>query len=367
MSQRIDKALEQACRVFPFLPYVLKRVDITAKAVGKSYMRWTKDGMIIINIDPKIADTPEKFEFILLHEVGHIIYAAHLFSDDYRWKESHKLVNIAMDMIINETIIDFDSNYQAVNDSLNGFSFKLAKDKLDLDLNLNMTWIEIYDALKPHVKFINIATLIDEHSDNQEEKDSTDEAKEIIDNLLEKPEVADRVKGLNLKDLAFKKAEKLKHEKFKMELSKFLGTLISFDKKNSIMRPNRRCKEAIKGFKKDKKVNALVAVDVSGSITTYMKELQASFSVVLNYCDSVDVMPFNDKLGNLHKNITRMPEFTPGGGTNFHILADLPSKYDVMIVVSDLECDPPTFKENNVIYLSNNTPDWVKGRKHVLL
>ena len=109
MSTRLDKALEKACHVFKYLPYVLKRVDITDAAGKKSWMRWTPDGLISINIDPNQGDTDDKFELLLLHEVGHIIYSAHLFQDDPRWLENPRLVNVAQDLIINETIMDFDA------------------------------------------------------------------------------------------------------------------------------------------------------------------------------------------------------------------------------------------------------------------
>lgn len=361
MSQ-IEKALEQACRIFPYLPYVLRRVDIEARSGAKSFMKWTKDGTISINIDPMQADTPEKFEFVLLHEVGHIIYVAHLFKDDQRWEESRDLVNIAMDLIINETIIDFDSTYRNTVKDMGVWSFEVVKQRYGIDLNLRMTWVEIYDALKPHVKFNNVANLVDAHTD-----EDGDTPKEIVDSLLDNPGIAASVKGLNLPDITFKKTQKLKHDKFKMELSKFIGSLVAYDKKATVMRPNRRSQDAVKGSRKDKKVNALIAVDVSGSITSYLKELQTSFSVVFNYCDSVDVLPFNHEVGSVIKSVTRMPEFTPGGGTNFQILHPFPSNYDVMIVISDMECDPPTFKDDNVIYISNNTPEWVKDKRYVLL
>lgn len=360
---QIEKALEQACRVFPYLPYVLRRVSITAKAGAKSFMRWTKDGTVSINIDPVQANTPETFEFVLLHEVGHIIYAAYLFADDPRSKESRMLVNIAMDLIINETIIDFDRKYRDINVQLGGWSFDIAKKHFNVDLNLEMTWMEIYDALRPHAQPENAAQLIDEHSEEEGESPN----KEIIDSILKNNNIRASIKGLDLKDISHREAKKLKHEKFKMELSKYIGTLITYDKKSSIMRPNRRSSDGIKGFKKDKKVNALVAVDTSGSISSYMEELNKSFSIILNYCDSIDILPFNGEAETIIKNVTRLPVFTPGGGTNFHALEPYPSKYDVMVVVSDLECDPPTFKEDNVIYISNNSPAWVKDKKHVLL
>jgi predicted metal-dependent peptidase len=364
---QIDKTLEQACRIFPYLPYVLRRVSLTSKAGEKSFMRWTKDGTVSINIDPTQANTPETFEFVLLHEVGHIIYAAYLFADDPRSKESRTLVNIAMDLIINETIIDFDKKYKDSNTQLGGWSFDVVKQHFNLDLNLEMTWMEIYDALRPHAQFVGVASLVDEHQEGDEGDEGQSPSKEIIDSILKDRNISSSIKGLDLKDLSYKETKKLKHEKFKMELSKYMGTLISYDKKPSIMRPNRRSSDAIKGFKKDKKVNALVAVDTSGSIASYIEELNKSFAVILNYCDSVDILPFHGEAEAIIKNVTRLPVFTPGGGTNFHALEPYPNKYDVMIVVSDLECDPPTFKEDNVIYISNNSPAWVKDKKHVLL
>jgi hypothetical protein len=251
-------------------------------------------------------------------------------------------------------------------EGLNAWTFDFAKEKFGVDLNLEMTWMEIYDALRPHVSFIYLKSLVDEHLEDGDKGDNPG-AKEIVDALLDNPSIAASIKGLNVNAINLKKTQKLKHEKFKMILSKYIGSIVSFDKKPSVLRPNRRSSVAIKGYKKDKRVNALVAVDTSGSITYYKEALEKSFSIILNYCDTVDILPFSEEPGQIIKDVKSVPDFVAGGGENFHILEPFKEKYDVIIVVSDLICDPPTFKENNVIYLSKNSPDWVKGRKLVEL
>jgi predicted metal-dependent peptidase len=373
---KLDKHLEKASAVFPYLPYILRRVDIGTSSSKPSCMAWTKDGTISININPDQANTDEKFELILLHEIGHIIYAAHLFKDDPRSKENKKLVNIAMDLIINETIIDFDKNYANVINDLSGFTFELIKSNFGVDLNLEMTWMEIYDKLKPFCKKIYVRDLIDSHSEDSEDGESDvdedksntpDISKEIVDSLLNDPKIAASIKGLNINEIKLKAATKAKNDKFKMMLSKYTGSLVNYNKKQSLLRPNKRSEMPFKGYRKDKQLKALIAVDTSGSIDYYKKELDMSFAVIYNYIDSVDILPFSDKAGEMIKDAKKMPDFQASGGENFQVIEPYIKDYDVVVVVSDLICVPPTFKEDNVIYLSKNSPDWVKNKKHIVI
>lgn len=135
---------------------------------------------------------------------------------------------------------------------------------------------------------------------------------------------------------------------YRKVLSGFRASCISMRRTLTRMRPNRRTGFQNMGSIYRYKTNLLVAVDVSGSVTS--KSLAHFYSVINRFfhygIENIDVMQFDCMAGEVKsiKKASRKIEIFGRGGTSFQCVIDYAQQvkcYDGLIIMTDGYAPPP--------------------------
>src|SRR5271166_3812388 len=131
----LSKIIRRVADENPLMPYIIKRCDITIGGTQSFY--FYKNNAFCINISTEHAVDEETAVVVLSHEVSHVMFRADAFKDDFRRQSNPQLVNIAMDAIINEMLVDYNSSYEEVINRLKGVTLSLLNKQFNLNLKLN--------------------------------------------------------------------------------------------------------------------------------------------------------------------------------------------------------------------------------------
>ncbi|MCF0207625.1 MAG: hypothetical protein HUK15_09375 [Bacteroidales bacterium] len=147
--------------------------------------------------------------------------------------------------------------------------------------------------------------------------------------------------------------ELILHLDYRKILSSFHTSILSSKRHLTRMRPNRRNGFEQMGSIYELASKILVAVDVSGSITT--KDLQRFYSVIARFfkygIETIDTVQFDTKLFEVEtlKKSRKEVTVTGRGGTNFQPIFDYlkqHKKYDGLIIFTDGYADIPVVDKN---------------------
>ena len=160
-------------------------------------------------------------------------------------------------------------------------------------------------------------------------------------------------------------------------LSQFRASIISQRRKLTRMKPNRRWEFDYMGSKFEPKTHLLVAVDVSGSISS--EDLQHFFSIINRFfsygVESVQVIAFDAEIKQEFelKKATKQIKITGRGGTDFQEAIDYYEKhqeYQGMIIFTDGYAAVPKIRLNKQILWIlagkqeyDNAVRWIRGLK----
>lgn len=336
------------------------------------------------------------FEYALLlclHEVYHFLMSHLLSRKGSRDNLDLKIKNIAQDLAINSIIINYFSTICKQKPEF----FPIPGFGQYKDLPHRKSYEE-YEAIllkmKENNEFSSPGDTIDQHEefgdDKQNEDDSTDNQKDENKNkkgdnndnyedsdIFES--VEDQIRNIEKEDVLNKCGNKpgkytseiirqLIQQKNnnklspKLILSYFIQKCsIKHSKKNSFKKINKKYVNIFPGRKALKKPRLAIFVDQSGSVSD---DLLSTFFDLIDqlYCEisMFDVIPFDYvvDVSNIQKiKGYKKPEKkrTKTGGTNFQAVIDYAnkSKYDGIIILTDLGCDYPTASKMSRIWVSN--------------
>ena len=163
---------------------------------------------------------------------------------------------------------------------------------------------------------------------------------------------------------------------YRKVLSSFHTSILSSHRHLTRMRPNRRSGFDQMGSIYELASKLLVAVDVSGSVTS--KTLQAFYSVIARFfkygIETIDTIQFDTKLRELEtfKKASKEIKITGRGGTNFQPIFDYireHRQYDGLIILTDGYATPPKVDfpmRTKVLWICqgereyNEHKDWMK-------
>ena len=163
---------------------------------------------------------------------------------------------------------------------------------------------------------------------------------------------------------------------YRKVLSSFHTSILSSHRHLTRMRPNRRSGFDQMGSIYELASKLLVAVDVSGSVTS--KTLQAFYSVIARFfkygIETIDTIQFDTKLRELEtfKKASKEIKITGRGGTNFQPVFDYireHRQYDGLIILTDGYATPPKVDfpmRTKVLWICqgereyNEHKDWMK-------
>ena len=199
-----------------------------------------------------------------------------------------------------------------------------------------------------------------------------------INNLIEIAEASNSWGNIPLNFQETIKASKFIAMDYRKILSSFRTSIISSKRSLTRMRPSRRFGFAFMGSRYDLTTNLLIAVDVSGSVTS--SSLSKFFSIInrffKNGIEKVDVIQFDYELKTEEaipfKKAKTEVKIVGRGGTNFQPAADYycaRPEYDGLIYFTDGIAPPPEFntKRNiDVLWILtckqtyDDSKDWIK-------
>lgn len=157
-------------------------------------------------------------------------------------------------------------------------------------------------------------------------------------------------------------------------LSQFRTSIISKDRHLTRMKPNRRSGFDYMGSKFEPKTKLLVAVDVSGSISS--EDLQKFFSIVNRFfahgVESIQVIAFDTEIKQeyLLKKAKRKVEVIGRGGTNFQCVIDYyeeHNEYDGLIIYTDGYAPTPKVHTNRRVLWVLTSFDTFRNAKEWIL
>lgn len=336
--------------------------------------------------------------FLLLHEVYHFLMS-HLFSR--RGNENNKdrkIKNIAQDLAINSIIVVYFDQMMKMNPEF----FPIPKIGTFKDFPNYLSYEQYEDLLlKKQQKGDPISgDTVDEHeekddSENGDENESVGESHSLKEGPSEKSEKdgigsidgteqSDQLKNIEKDEILDKCGQKPgkytsntirgmineRNNKEKINpktiLSYFIQKCsIKYSKRNSFRKVNKKYINIFPGRKVTRKPKLAIFVDQSGSVSDGL--LSRFFTLIDQlHCElsMFDVIPF-DYVVDVH-NIQKVKGFkrvkkerTKTGGTNFQAVIDYAntSKYDGIIILTDLGCSIPGPSKMSRIWISDvNTP-----------
>lgn len=342
------------------------------------------------------------FEYALLlclHEVYHFLMSHLLSRKGSEENTDLKIKNIAQDLAINSIIIHY---FNVILKQKPEF-FPIPGFGRFLDLPKGRSYEEYESILlemKENQQDSSFGDTVDEHEDNEgssdgEKENDSDNKKSQKDGSGEKPQedgngdsdslgsVEDQMKEIEKDEILNKCGKKpgkytsqmikdLINEKHgskinpKAVLSYFVQKCsIKYNKTNSFRKVNKKYINIFPGRKVVRKPRLAIFVDQSGSVSD---DLLSRFFALIDqlHCEisMFDVIPFDYEVDTL--NIQKVKGFkkpekkrTKTGGTNFQAVIDYAnkSKYDGIIILTDLGCGYPTQSKMSRIWISDvNVP-----------
>ncbi|MCR5188439.1 MAG: VWA-like domain-containing protein [Treponema sp.] len=158
-------------------------------------------------------------------------------------------------------------------------------------------------------------------------------------------------------------------------LSQFRANIISQRRYLTRMKPNRRYGFEFMGSKFEPKTHLLVAVDVSGSVSS--QDLNRFFSIINRFfsygVEEIKVIAFDSKINQIYdlKKASKEIKVLGRGGTNFQPAVNYyeeHSEYQGMIIFTDGYADPPEIKKNKqILWILTSkvdydyAKDWIKN------
>lgn len=161
-------------------------------------------------------------------------------------------------------------------------------------------------------------------------------------------------------------------------LSMFRASVLGSKRRLTRMLPSRRYGFEYMGSKRDMTCNLLVAVDVSGSVSTRQAELALAAINRTFKCgiESIDVVTFDtevyDKSLVTLKKATKQIEVHGRGGTDFQPVVDYfhkARKYDGLLLITDgYACKPtlPQYFSGHILWMLYNESAYKSPNRHTL-
>lgn len=335
--------------------------------------------------------------FLLLHEVYHFLMS-HLFSrHGNESNKDRKIKNIAQDLAINSIIIVYFDQMMKMNPEF----FPIPKVGNFKDFPNYLSYEQYEDLLLKQQKETGKpppGETVDEHEENDEGENSDDSGNDNGNNegskhlksdksgigSIDGTEQSDQLKNIEKEEIldkcglkpgkytsntirgmitARENKEKLNP---KLILSYFIQKCsIKYSKRNSFRKVNKKYVNQFPGRKVTRKPRIAIFVDQSGSVSDAL--LSRFFTLIDQlHCElsMFDVIPFDYvvDVNNIQKvkGFKRVKkERTKTGGTNFQAVIDYAniSKYDGIIILTDLGCSIPGPSKMTRIWISDvNTP-----------
>lgn len=157
---------------------------------------------------------------------------------------------------------------------------------------------------------------------------------------------------------------------YRTVLRNFRSSVVSSQRTLTRMKPNRRYGFLYMGSRRDFTTKLLVAVDVSGSLSS--EDLKVGFSIINRFfkygVESIDVVQFDTEIKGEMTELKKAKyriEVVGRGGTSFQPAMDYIEQhrdYDGLIMLTDGIAPMPTMPKNNrktkVLWLFNNQKNW---------
>lgn len=324
--------------------------------------------------------------FLVLHEVYHFLMS-HLFSRKGNIEnKDRKIKNIAQDLAINSTIICYFDKITKMNPEF----FPLPGFGEYKDIPKYLSYEEYESLLLKRIKNGESApsgNTLDDHESNQgkkkekgngnddsevsEEDENQEGIEELIkeidkDDLLEKcGDKPGKYTSSSIRNLIKDKANKNTLNP-KTILSFFIQKCtIKYQKMNSFRKINKKYINVFPGRKVTRKPRIAIFVDESGSVSDVL--LSRFFALIDDMTSELsmfDVIPF-DYVVDVN-NIQKIKQYkrpqlkrVKQGGTNFQAVIDYAnkSKYDGIVILTDLGCNFPGPSKMRRIWISNVKTD----------
>lgn len=208
--------------------------------------------------------------------------------------------------------------------------------------------------------------------------EENDAAQETVNAEIERAEQINSWGTLNGRMVEMIRASKVVQMDYRQMLSKFRATVLSSKRHLTRMKPSRRYDFLYMGSKHDFTTKLLVAVDVSGSVTS--KSLATFFSIINRFfkygIETIDVVQFDYNLKGEPESIKKAKKdvkIIGRGGTDFQPVIDFYEKnrkYDGLIMFTDgYAPHPETHKAgNNILWIFTSkreyeTHAWVRNMR----
>lgn len=361
--------LKTICKTNPIAPYILKRCEFEIS--GKvSYCRFNpKKNSYLINLAVEHTKSLLMATLVGQHEMLHIIFRSHYYAGS---GYNHRLQNIAQDAIINQYLIEHNTDYVEVLNELKGITLDLINTTYKTSFVLkDTTWQDVYKVLKDNGE--DKYGCIDEHPDSSPSEGETDVSSSIVEKIAKDASFDKSVAGsgeaLGIIAKVSQNEKAKKNAALVKKINNFLSFNKSFDYKRTIKRPNKRVPGYPFGRTKKHKPKFLVAIDNSGSMACATKEMGISITTALKIGYSVDIVWGSDKEYGFEENATKVPEIPVGGGCNNDVgfFNRRLKNYDCVLVVTDAIALDPELDKNKTLFILTQKSKWVEDKyKYVL-
>lgn len=353
----------------PIAPYILKRCEFEISG-GTSYCKFNpKKNSYLINLAVEHTKSLLMATLVGQHEMLHIIFRSHYYAGS---GYNHRLQNIAQDAIINQYLIEYNTDYVDVLNELKGITLDLINRDYKTSFILkDTTWQDVYKVLKDNSE--DKYGCIDEHPDSPPSERETDVSSSIIEKIAKDASFDKSVAGsgeaLGILAKVSQNEKAKKNAALVKKINNFLSFNKSFDYKRTIKRPNKRVPDYPFGRTKKHKPKFLVAIDNSGSMASAIKEMGISISTALKLGYSVDVVWGSDKEYGFQENINRVPEIFVGGGCDNDVgfFGPRMKSYDCVLVVTDALAKDPNLDKNKTLFILTQESKWVMSKYKYIL
>lgn len=351
---------------YPFYYSLIQQCNITLDSKSE-YIAYVK-----VNTKMEIIINPEKFqEFsiseqagLLIHELQHL-YRDHIkqtimgqiegISNKLGIETNHTQANVAMDIEINSNISELSKSKKLGPNADKESKYK-GVFASDFKFPERDSWFNYYARLKDNPAFKKSKAKKQGHQDHEYFKKSTKDQK-MLDEIV--ANAAKRAKSINHGSTPHEIEKYLldyeigKQVPWNVILRQFMQSLLDVNSKNTWKKVNRRFRGKLPGAKRLPKLELLIGIDSSGSVSDEdLKKFYAEVEAI-NAAGNVTI-----DIAVFDTNIHQREEYSKGfkakrlcsGGTSFipvHELA-LKERYKGVIYLTDGYADFPD--KNEVSY-----------------
>lgn len=360
----IDKheILKRIYKTNPLAPYILKRCDFQIHG-DVSYCQFIpKKNSYIINIALQHTKSLLEATFVGQHEMLHIVLRSHYYE-----KYNHELQNLAQDAIINQYLIEQNTDYIDIVNNLHGITLNLINQKYNTSFILkDTTWQDIYKILdeKKDTSF----KCIDRHTNESESEKEKTIKKSILnkiaddskyDNFLKSAGEAFGILSQVSQDEKIKKNALLTQK-----INSFFYSNKSFEYKRSIKRPSKRLPVYPFGRVKKYLPKLLICIDTSGSMYGCEKEIGMAIGIALKLGYQIDISWGSDKEYGFLENIKKIPTINIGEGCDNDVgfFKHRVKNYDTVLVITDAIAKDPNLNINKTLFILTQKTKWVTDK-----